>query len=516
MDNFLQQIDQFVLSTGTGLVLLLSEQKIAPLLTTLESILGPLTVTPALIRSAEKKARPLLLAHDVSFEQLSQIIELFPQHTHIRVTTRFKRYYPHKHIASHIVGYLGHINVNQIGRMGLEKIFEDKLRGQYGEIVKIINSFGKNLSQHVLKQALVGTTLQTTIDLNLQTIAEEVFLPEYTGALIIMESQTGAIRALVSRPSFDPNMFLNPLTQEKWQQLNQTQQPFINRVFEALYPPASLFKLVTLAAALEQKYIEPTTLWHCTGHVFFGGRAYHCNNKHGHGTLTTQQALAQSCNIPFFEVGKKIKIDIIAEYARRFGLGSKTHVLFPEKTGLIPTAQWKRHAKGEPWWPGETLSAMIGQTYLLATPIQVARMISAICEGYLVNPRILHDEPINKSPLHISQETRTFLKSSMKAVITTGTGRGLKQFRDIELYAKTGTAQIADLTKRDLGQQYLEHGWFVGNFTYKNEQPLTIAIILEHVGSARIATHTAKNFLTHYQYFIDTGSLKGVLEEKEE
>ena len=148
--------------------------------------------------------------------------------------------------------------------------------------------------------------------------------------------------------------------------------PFLNRAFNACYPPGSLFKIVTLSAALENGYITPESYWFCNGLIEFAGREYHCSNKHGHGLLNTEQALAHSCNIMYFELAKRMNIDLLADYAHRYGLGLKTNVMFAEKEGLVPTNAWKRRVKKEKWWPGETLSAAIGQSYLLVTPLQIA------------------------------------------------------------------------------------------------------------------------------------------------
>ena len=309
--------------------------------------------------------------------------------------------------------------------------------------------------------------------------------------------------ALLSRPSFDPTVFLEPLDHAQWLLL-QEKQPFLNRAFNACYQPGSIFKLVTTSAALEHNFIDPNNSWYCCGYVEFGQRQYGCANHNGHGWLTAEQSLAKSCNTMFFEIGKRISIDLLADYAHRFGLGRKTNMVFAEKEGLIPTSAWKKQVKHEKWWPGETLSAVIGQSYLLVTPIQVARMISAIFSGYLVYPRVLFEEPVIKEPLGIKQETRKFLQQSMlKVVESGGTGQQVGRLKNIKIYAKTSTAQTSSLDKRDLGNAYLEHGWFVAYFSYKDEKPMTLVILMENVGSARVATDVAKQFLFEYRKLVD-------------
>ena len=448
----------------------------------------------------------MLLINDISFEQLSRILEQFPDHRNLVITTAFKRFYPYNTIASHVVGYLGSLTTDSAGKMGLEKMFEDTLKGTSGEIVKTINSVGKNLTEEEVKKALVGTTIQTTINLDVQLMAEKAFPEDNAGVFLVMQAQTGALQVVLSRPSFDPNIFLNPIHAEEWARL-QERQPFLNRAFSACYPPASLFKLVTVAAALETKLITPDSTWYCNGKMNFCGRDYHCAHLEGHGTLALKEVLAKSCNIPFYEMGKYIKIDTLAEYAARLGLGRPTNIIFPEKSGLIPTRQWKRKNKGEPWWPGETLSATIGQSFLLITPLQAARMVSAICEGYLVKPRILVTEAIEREPLHLSPETLLVLQESMKGAIERGTGKRLNTLRNIEIHAKTGTAQTSSLEKRENGSQFLEHAWFAGHVRYKNHAPVTLMIFIENAGSSRIAIAVAKEFLIDYCNYLDQQEL---------
>lgn len=454
------------------------------------------------ITHAERKHKKIVLASDLTFEQLSKIQEQLSSRQNIIVTTHFKRYYPYKSFACHVLGYLGNINLEPEGKMGLEKMFEDILKGEEGTSIKKINSVGKNLDEIQLKQALAGDTIKTTIDIDMQDIVEQIFPENLSGTMIVMDPEDGSIVSLVSRPNFDPNIFLDPINPAQWQTL-QEKQPFINRAFTSCYPPGSIFKLVATCAALEHNVIQPDSSLFCNGFITFADRRYWCSRKHGHGHLTTSQALAQSCNILFYDIGKKMSIDSIAEYAHKFGFGEKTNICFPEKEGLVPCSTWKKETKGERWWPGETLSAAIGQSYLLVTPVQVACMISSIFTGYLPKPRILADEETCQRPLDIKESTLEFLRESMRSVVTQGTGIRVNRVKDIEIYAKTSTAQICALGKSAL-QEYLEHGWFVAYFKYKDNKPLTIVILAENVGSSRTSTNIAKNFLVEYKKLMDS------------
>lgn len=471
----------------------------------LETILNFPLLQDADLQYAERRYKRFMLAEELHFEQLSVLLEQFPCHANIVLNTHFKRCYPHQTVACHVLGHLQSMQDESGGKMGLEKMLEDTLRGSAGTTIATINSSGKRLDGQEVRKALAGDDVHTTLDFNLQTIAERVFPPQFPGALLIMNPRDGALNVMLSRPSFDPNMFLQPISQDEWQAL-QDKRPFLNRIFE-VYPPASPFKLIVLTAAIEHDLIDTESTWYCSGSIDFCGRIYHCNNTKGHGRLTLKQALAKSCNIPFFEIAKKIKIDILAEYAHKFGFGQPTHCLFPEKTGLVPNAQWKRLTFRERWFPGETLSAAIGQGYYLASPLQMARLISAICEGYLVRPRILLEEPIEITPLDISYEVRMFLKKALKQVVKKGSGQSLRTLKDLKIFAKTGTAQVCSLEKREEGRQFLEHGWLLAHIQYKDYEPFTLVILLEHASSSRVSTSVAKQFLKQYCYFMDHGTL---------
>ena len=490
---------------GTGNRTLSTEQRM--IIADLEQILGTNILnndaTHQELKCAEHHYKKFLLSRDLTIEQLSKIQERIPQHANLIIDTDFERLYPFRSFASHILGYLSGMQHDQEGRMGIEKVCDDMLRGQDGATLKIINSFGKSLSETTIEHPNVGAEIKTTIDNTLQSIVEGVFPTMHAGAFIVMDPADGAILALCSQPSFDPNIFLKPILPNDWNTIQKSKQPFINRAFSAHYPPGSIFKLISMSAALETGLVYQDSTVFCSGNYTFAGRKYWCHNKHGHGRLTAGQALEQSCNIIFYETARRIDIDLLADYAHRFGLGKSTGSLFPEKEGLIPSRSWKRKVKGEKWWPGETLSAAIGQSFLLVTPIQVARMISGIFTRHLVKPRILLDEPIEKKPLNIRLETLEFLRSSMQKVVTVGTGQR-SRVRDIQLYAKTSTAQNSDLSKRTLGEQYLEHGWFVGHFSYKNHPPLTIVIILENVGTSMVPTGIAKQFFIEYKKRMDS------------
>jgi penicillin-binding protein 2 len=454
------------------------------------------------IVQAERYRKNLVLVEDLTHEQLSQLEEQLSAQPNILIKTTFKRHYPNQRLACHVIGYISSLDIEEIGKMGIEKICEQRLKGLEGSRLRTINSCGTSLSEIEVQKGTAGKDINMTIDLNLQKIAEATFPADQSGIIIVMDPLDGAIRALVSRPDFDPELFLRHVTKAEWETL-QEKQPFLNRAFNACYPPGSIFKIVTMSAALEHGIIKQDANWFCPGYYTYASRNYGCHLHTGHGNLSTCECLTHSCNIVFYDIGRRINIDVIADYAKRFGLGVKTGAPFNEKEGLIPCKAWKRKYKHERWYTGETLSVAVGQSFLLVTPIQIARMIGSIFTQTLVKPRILVDDPIVREPLDIKPETLTFIKKSMKDVVIHGTARRVGKINGFEMYAKTSTAQVCALTKRDLGKQFVEHSWYASYNQYKQERPFVLLILIENSGSSRIPAGFAREFLIQYRSSIE-------------
>ncbi len=455
------------------------------------------------IEIAERRSSKLKLVPDISYEQLSAVLETVPTSRNLTIKQSYERCYPYSTTACHIIGYLS-VKESLQGKMGLERLYEEDLQGQAGQILKVTNAIGNPLHAHTISHALAGKTLQTTLNLSFQQFAEEVFPQGLEGSIIFMD-EDGALEVVLSRPSFDPNIFLKPITHSQWSLL-QEKKGFMNRAFSACYPPASLFKLVSLAAGLETGVVTPHTHWNCRGYTDFKGRHYHCNNDAVHGALTTKQAFAFSCNQPFYEIGKRLSIDTLAWYAQDLGLGNKTGILFPEQQGLIPTSQWKRRVKNEPWWPGETLSAAIGQSSLLVTPLQIACLLSAVCTGYRVRPRILTDEPIVHELVSIRPSTLSYIQECLQGVITQGTGSMLGSLKGFKLKGKSGTAQVRARHAQPIRKQDMPHGYFAAHVQYKHEKPRVLIILIEHAGSSSHAIRVAYQFLVRYAQAVDKQS----------
>ena len=463
-----------------------------------------------LLEYSHRFARKMLLKRELTFDELCRISEQCSRSNHLLVANRFKRVYPFKSMACHVLGYLGR-DANQ-GVAGVESIFQDELAGRAGFITHVVNATGKKLTQKAYQDATAGADVILTLDLPLQQLTEQLFEGDFSGSVIVMDPEDGAIRALACNPTYDPNLFLEKLTEEEWSDL-LANNPFLNRATCALYPPASIFKLVTFAAGFQEGIIDPELLVTCHGYVSFCGHKYACMQKHG--PLNACQAIAHSCNVRCFHTAVRMSIDILADYARRFGLGSKTGCLLPEKPGLVPDSEWKRREKGERWWKGENLSASIGQSYLLVTPLQIARAVSAIFTQSLVRPRILEREPVQKEPLRVTLKTLQFLKQGMKEAVTKGTCWRLGRYTDFDLYAKTGTAQTCNKSLEKNTKTRKEHAWLTCNFSFKNEAPLTLVILLEHAESSAFALGMAQKFFNGYKRLKETGTFEKTTEEQE-
>jgi penicillin-binding protein 2 len=471
----------------------------------LSSILGNDVLSDGLIKKisrAERFSRKILIKKNISQDALFKISEQCSESANLFVDRHFRRVYPHKNLACHILGYLRKANDRGFfeGLCGLERKFQNDLRGEYGYVQHVINARGKKIDKRNERQAISGADVQLTLDLSMQKIAESLFVPGQAGAFIVMDPDDGSIRAMLSYPNFDPNSFLESISDQEWHDSFVIDSPLLNRAIHAVYPPASIFKLITFVSGFEEGIIDKETEFYCEGHTIFRGRKYNCQRRWGHGKLSATKALGVSCNIPCYEISQKTTIDHLAAYAMRFGLGQSTRFLFPDKSGLVPTSCWKQAHKGERWWKGETLSVSIGQSFLLVTPLQIVRMVASICNGYLVKPRIMVDEEIERYPLYVSEKTLDFLREVMKEVVLRGTGRCLRPFKGFSICAKTGTAQIVSLKKQQKGaKRQLEHAWFACFFSYKGSKPLAMVILVENAGSSRYALNIAKNFFTAYK-----------------
>ena len=401
------------------------------------------------------------------------------------VDTDVLRSYPHGRLGAHVLGYTSGITEEEyerlqtkgyrirdrVGRSGVEKAFESSLRGQWGGQQVEVNAAGQ--VQQVLgdKPAKAGQDLTLTLDLPLQQAAERALDGVRKGAIVAMDPQTGAIRAIASRPTFDPNLFSDGLTSSQWASLNSPNAPLLNRAFQG-FPPASTFKLVTTIAALESGKFSATSQLMTMRSFCYAGLCY--SDHAALGRIGFPMALAVSSNTFFYQVGLKLGPTLLFEAARRMGYGSVTGLeLTDEETaGLLGDPAWKKKVLGEAWTPVDTITSAIGQGALQVTPIQMARLYAAVSNGgWLVTPHLV-ERPTPRQWLGLQPATLQVLRQGLRMVVTQGTGRVLNDPTLPPVAGKTGTGE--DPPRPD-------HAWF-GGYAPADKPTLVIVAFGENSG----------------------------------
>ena len=340
---------------------------------------------------------------------------------------------------------------------------------------------------------------------------------ELLGAIVALDPTSGDILAMASRPGFDPNVLSRELTAKQWVEIVQDEgRPLNNRATQGQYPPGSTFKVPMAVAALESNTMSPSSSVLCTGGYQFGKRVYHDWKATGHGYVDLHKALVHSCDVYFYTVGQRMGIDTMAEYAKEFGLGRETGVELPsERMGIVPSTAWKQKAKNEPWLPGETISAAIGQGYVTVTPLQMASMIGTVANnGVSFRPRLvqaimdrttgnLQELPaVARGKAHAKPETFRLVKEALADVVTEGTATRAKS-SIVTIGGKTGTAQTASLGKekraeKDIPKKLRDHAWFVA-FAPVDHPKIAVAVLAEHMGhGGSAAAPLAKEVIETY------------------
>ena len=488
------------------------------------------------IKKAGRRAfyTPVTLLSDISRDQLAVVeahkFDLPGIHIDIEPT----RYYIYKRSAAHLLGYLGQINSDEltsgkypnvrsgdsIGRYGIEKSFDPYLQGKRGGKQVEVDANGRVIKVLKTVEPVSGNDLTLTLDLELQMITEKL-LKGKEGAVVAMDPNNGDVLVMASNPSFDQNDFIGGISSKKWKALiSDPGKPMNNRAIQAEYPPASTYKIITSFAALEEKEIDLSTTSFCPGFHRYGNRTYRCWNKSGHGEVDVIEALAQSCDVFYYQAGDKVGVDALARYARGSGLGKRTGIrLANEKKGLIPTAEWKRNRFNEAWQGGETLSIAIGQGYNLVTPLQMAVFTSAVGNGgTLYRPRIVKTvtnregtvikkiEPEITGGLPAAPETMDIVKKGLLGVVhgERGSARNYAKIKGVEVAGKTGTAQVFSIKKgevidmENLAYRLRDHAWFVSYAPAVNPV-IAVSVIIEHGESgSRGAAPIAKVIMEAY------------------
>ena len=293
---------------------------------------------------------------------------------------------------------------------------------------------------------------------------------------------------MISKPSFDPNLFTRGISREKWAAITEDRKnPMLNRALQSRYPPGSTFKIVTAVAGLEEKVINPDTTIECRGGINYGRWHFGCWRPGGHGIISLHRAIAESCDVYFYEVGRRLGIDKIYEYATSLGLGRKTGLeLGKERDGLVPNTKWKLGNRKLPWFLGETFNASIGQGYVAVTPIQLAVMTSAIANGGTVYKPLLikNSSPTISGRLNISPDILETIKKGLFGVVNEAGGTGYAAKSELVTIAgKTGTAQVVTQKSGShyVGEKFRDHAWFVA-FAPVEKPEIALAVLVEHGG----------------------------------
>lgn len=459
---------------------------------------------------------PVLLAEDLRLKEVAAFEVVALEHPEFLVSVEQRRLYRHGEQTAHLLGYLGEVSKGEladssafragdlVGKEGVEQSFDRWLRGSDGEELLVVDSRGRVIEQTIKSAAEPGQALQLTIDLDLQQEAYRL-LGDRVGSVVVLDPENGALRAMVSRPSFDPNLFARRLRSDEWAGLvGDPHRPLQNRSIQNTYPPGSTFKVVVAAAALDHG-IDPHKRVQCTGSARLYGARRRCWKSSGHGWTNMHEAIRESCDVYFYTIGQELGIDTIADYSRRFGLGSSSGVaLAGERSGLVPDGQWSQAARGGPWYPGETISVAIGQGPLLVTPLQLAVMTAVIANGgSLVTP---HWNPLEASPplpLSFGEGTIDRVRLAMLAVVEEKGGSGVRaKTPGLLVSGKTGTAQVVaqkTWTKSEtLAYEHRDHSWFI-SFAPYDDPELVIVVMVEHGDSgSRVSAPIAKALYEKY------------------
>ncbi|NLL61391.1 MAG: penicillin-binding protein 2 [Candidatus Atribacteria bacterium] len=432
------------------------------------------------------------------------------------LTIHPERKYLYRNFAAHLLGYVNEVSEedlrntsfnyltggDMVGKSGIERFYDSYLRGEKGKKEVEIDALGREIATIKYQKPIAGNDIYLTLNSQLQQFIESQ-MAEKKGAIIVSEPSTGKIMAMVSYPDYDPNMFTQQISLSQWQTIAENEDNVLcNRNIQSVYPPGSVFKLVTAIAALEEGIINTNSTISCPGYYKEGNITFKCWKEDGHGNLAIINAIANSCNVFFYTMGRKLGIDKLSYYATLLGFGEKTGIDLPgEQVGLVPSQDWKRKNFNQSWYPGDSVNMSIGQGFLLVTPLQVHNLLCLIAnEGFYCKPHYVEKivaksgELIKQSipeithKTDVSQNTFKIIKEGMKRVVESGTGRSAN-ISEIEIAGKTGTAQ---------NPQGENHAWFVG-FAPVDKPEICVTVFIEHGGDGSVAAApVASNIIRKY------------------
>ena len=449
--------------------------------------------------------RPVLLAEHLTLPQVAQVGVEGLEFPEFEVEVQNLRLYRHGPQTAHALGYLGEVTPQEVersdgayspgdlvGKRGIEQVFDHLLRGRDGERVVVVDSRGKLLEEYGRRPAEPGKPLKLTLDLDLQQLAIQLFDgPDKVGSVVALDPRNGEIRAFVSAPSYDPNLFARRLAREEWEALiGAPHDPLRDRAIQNTYSPGSVFKIVMATAGLAEGIVnESDSVW-CSGSNTIYGHSFRCWRPGGHGRVDFHAALKLSCDTYFYHLGQRLGIERIARYARLFGLGTPTGIeLRGENPGLVPDPAWSLARRKHPWYPGETISVAIGQGPILVSPLQIATMTAIVANGGRpVHPHLVEGaEDDLPAPPELPERVLRAVRAGLDAVVNEpgGTATGARP-SDVRIAGKTGTVQVIAQSARtnpsSMPFRFRDHGWFT-SFGPVDDPQLVIVVFLEHGGS---------------------------------
>ena len=477
----------------------------------------------ATLKRNRRSIDPVLLRGGLTFDEVVFIESRLSDYPELLIDVDQTRYYPYRDVGAHVLGYLGKMGTEQIkkaafrdvpsqsfvGQWGMEKLYDPVLRGKPGRRVYEADALGRKLRVLNIEPPEHGQDIYLSIDISLQRAAERAF-GKRAGAMVAIKPDTGEILALVSRPSFDPNLFSRGIDYDNWLALvNHEGHPLLNRALQTQIAPASTFKIVSALTALQEEVLTPKSTFICNGVVAKGPWKFRCWKRRGHGKLDMHESLVQSCDVYYYRTGERTGFDAIARMARKFQFGEVSGLgLVEEKTGLMPDSEWKRRVKGEPWYLGETYNAVIGQGFVLATPMQMARMMAWVSNGGSIYPLTLIRQDAQPEPVRqidVDPKHLETIRRALRDVVVGKHGTGKTAFSTkVEIGGKTGTAQVVRLREdenrsiEDIPVNLRDHAWFVA-FAPVEDTEIAVAVYVEHGGSGgRNAGPIAKRAIEAY------------------
>jgi penicillin-binding protein 2 len=458
-------------------------------------------------KTGYKSAMPVRVGTGIDQSAFVALAERSAEFRGVEIRPEASRYYPNGDLASHILGYIGEASAEElqahpeypmgmiVGQMGIERMANKDLSGVWGRRLIEVNAVGEELRQMGVDPPTPGTPVRLTLDLQLQKSAEGA-LAGRRGAVVVLDVKTGAVLAMASGPSFDPNIFTRQIKESEWERLQSLEEPFVNRALQG-YPPGSTFKIVTATAGMQSGKFPPDTYLFSSSEIAVGGILFH-EHGGGYGTIGFRDALAYSSNTFFYQIGMGVGADEIAKWGRKLGIGKTTDLkllgLDGGTHGFLPTPAEKEKLYKEPWYAGDTVSMAIGQGLVLVTPLELAVMVASIANGgYRVKPHILaaktNTAATKPEPTGMSPDTVATIADGLVAVVEKGTAQVLNDGSIPLTAGKTGTAEV-------FGQE--DNAMYVAFGPLSNPE-IAIAVVVENAGFGAVsAAPIAKSVFQTY------------------